>query len=208
MQKRLPQRQFGKWLACSRHCSIWQTPLIKRQPPKSDTILTRKRINSIMLFANMDYKGVLLRLIDITGRNDWSSAMIYENRWDTHAPISTVGRCLLAIRRRFTQSQYPVHLFRWSWASYAIVGNDFQLLLIDYRYRLLFIRQHIRQPAQRRNLSAYNSVRTDYRTNLKPEKQHPSEIGFGYAFPEKPSRLFCLVTDQYKNQILALRISI
>ena len=83
---------------------------------------SRKRINSIYAFANMDYKGVYF--LDITGRNDWSSALIYENgTGNTSYFYPSVGASWLFAEG--LRDAIPEFIsFGKLRASYAIVGND------------------------------------------------------------------------------------
>ena len=82
----------------------------------------RKRINSIYAFANMDYKGIYF--LDITGRNDWSSALIYGNgTGQTSYFYPSVGGSWLFVQG--LRDVMPEFIsFGKLRASYAVVGRD------------------------------------------------------------------------------------
>ncbi len=166
----------------------------------------RKRINSIYAFANMDYKG--LYFLDITGRNDWSSALIYENGTGhiSYFYPSVGASWLFAESMRDITPEFIS--FGKLRASYAIVGNDCAPYLTTgtgyYQFDNTF-ENHF-------DGGTYPYYKFDAdelpNLNLKPEKQHSIEVGLDMRFLK--NRLgfdFAWYKTNTKNQILALPIA-
>lgn len=165
----------------------------------------RKRINSIYAFANMDYKGVYF--LDITGRNDWSSALIYENgTGHTSYFYPSVGASWLFAEG--LRSVMPEFIsFGKLRASYAIVGNDCAPYLTTgtgyYKFDNTFENKFdgATYPYYKFDADALPNL------NLKPEKQHSVEVGLDMRFLK--NRLgfdFAWYKTNTKNQILALPV--
>lgn len=163
----------------------------------------KKRINSIYGFVNMDYKGVYF--LDITGRNDWSSALIYaDGRGNTSYFYPSVGASwLFADGLRTILPEFIS--FGKLRASYAIVGNDCSPYLTTatgyYQFDNTFDNPH--------DGATYPYYKFDSNSlpnlNLKPEKQHSVELGLDMRF--FANRLgfdFAWYKTNTKNQILAL----
>ena len=81
-----------------------------------------KRINSVYAFVNLDWKSQVF--LDITGRNDWSSSLIYA---DGSGNVSYFNPSVSAswIMTETLRDKLPGFIsFGKLRASYAIVGND------------------------------------------------------------------------------------
>lgn len=165
----------------------------------------RKRINSIYAFANMDYKGIYF--LDITGRNDWSSALVYENgTGHTSYFYPSVGASWLFAEG--LRDAIPDFIsFGKLRASYAIVGNDCAPYLTTgtgyYKFDNTFENKFdgATYPYYKFDADALPNL------NLKPEKQHSVEVGLDMRFLK--NRLgfdFAWYKTNTKNQILALPI--
>jgi iron complex outermembrane receptor protein len=140
----------------------------------------RKRINSVYAFADMSYRDVYF--LDITGRNDWSSALIYS---DGHGHTSYFypsfsGSWL------FVQDLRK-HMPKWISfgklrASYAIVGNDIEPYVTTatgfYSYGGVFtsLTDGSSLPYYKYDSSSLPN------NNLKPEKQYSVELGLEMRF--------------------------
>lgn len=166
----------------------------------------RKRINSIYAFANMDYKGVYF--LDITGRNDWSSALIYENgTGNTSYFYPSVGASWLFVEG--LREHMPEFIsFGKLRASYAIVGNDCAPYLTTGTGYYAFDNTFDNQLSS----GTYPYYKFDKdelpNLNLKPEKQHSIEVGLDMRFLK--NRLgfdFAWYKTNTKNQILGLPIA-
>ena len=79
--------------------------------------LTRKRLNSVFATATFGYREGLF--LDVTARNDWSSALAFTNGYSFFYP--SVGASLLL--DRFVDMGGNIDLFKFR-ASYSVVGND------------------------------------------------------------------------------------
>lgn len=164
---------------------------------------SRKQINSIYAFANIDYKSQYF--LDITGRNDWSSALIYSDGSGNTSYFypSVSGSWLFADTFR---DQMPEFIsFGKLRASYAIVGNDCDPYLTTstgyYKLDNTFV-----NPGDGKNYPFYKFDSESLpNMNLKPEKQHSIELGLDMKFLN--NRLgfdFAWYKANTKNQILAL----
>ena len=166
----------------------------------------RKRINSVYAFANMDYKGIYF--LDITGRNDWSSALIYANgKGNISYFYPSVGASWLFVEglRKHMPDWISFGKLR---ASYAIVGSDCAPYLTTgtgyYKFDNTFD-----NPLDKTTYPYYKFDKNELpNPDLKPEKQHSVEVGLDMRFLE--NRLgfdFAWYKTNTKNQILALPIA-
>ncbi len=84
---------------------------------KDDNWMTQKRLNSVFATAQLGYReGIFL---DISARNDWSSALAFTESCSFFYP-SFGGSVLL---NKFVDMGKNIDLFKFR-ASYSIVGND------------------------------------------------------------------------------------
>ena len=79
--------------------------------------LERKRLNSVFGAVTFGFKEALF--LDVTARNDWSSALAYTDGYSFFYP--SVGASLLL--NRFVDMGRNIDLFKFR-GSYSIVGND------------------------------------------------------------------------------------
>lgn len=163
----------------------------------------KKRINSVFASVSIDYKGVYF--LDITGRNDWSSALIYANgKGNISYFYPSVGASWLFAEG--LRSVIPEWIsFGKLRASYAVVGSDCDPYLTTatgyYEFNNTF-----ENPLTG---SSYPYYKFDSNSlpnlDLKPEKQHAVELGLDMRFFQ--NRLgfdFAWYKTNTKNQILAL----
>ena len=129
---------------------------------KDDHWNTEKRLNAVFATAQFGYKDGLF--IDLSARNDWSSALAFTESCSFFYP-SIGGSFLLD---RFVDLGKNIDLFKFR-ASYSIVGNDVPLYMSNLLY----------------SLQSQGSVtppdKAPFRT-LKPEKTHSIEVGFDGTF--------------------------
>lgn len=166
----------------------------------------RKRINSIYAYANLSYKDTYF--LDLTARNDWSSALIYS---DGHGHTSyfypSIGGSWL-----FTNTfrkQLPEWIsFGKLRASYAIVGKDCDPYVTTgtgyYVFSDTFISTTDNASYPYYSFDSSSMVNL----NLKPEKQHAIELGMEMRFFQ--NRLgfdFAYYKTNTKNQILSLPVA-
>ncbi len=155
-----------------------------------------KRINSLYGIAKLGYKDILY--VDITGRNDWSSALATPTSTDN---VSFFYPSVSASWVLSNQFDLPyVVSFAKIRASVANVGNDTN----PYQTSGIFNARTpvFSQPA----FSAQNSIAN---ANLKPESTTSYEVGTDLRFFEDRLGLDVTYYDALTtNQILALPIGI
>ena len=124
--------------------------------------LERKRLNSVFGAVTFGFKEALF--LDVTARNDWSSALAYTDGYSFVEP--SVGARLLL--NRFVDMGRNNDLFKFR-GSYSIVGNDVPVYKTNPRYTY----------GDQGAINPPESV--PFRT-LKPEKTHSFEVGFDGEF--------------------------
>ena len=124
--------------------------------------LERKRLNSVFGAVTFGFKEALF--LDVTARNDWSSALAYTDGYSFFYP--SVGASLLL--NRFVDMGRNIDLFKFR-GSYSIVGNDVPVYKTNPRYTY----------GEQGAINPPKSV--PFRT-LKPEKTHSFEVGFDGEF--------------------------
>lgn len=140
----------------------------------------RKRINSVYAFVNMDWKGQVF--LDVTGRNDWSSALIYQDGSGTtsyfYPSVSASWILTQTLRDRL-----PEFLsFAKVRGSYAIVGNDCDPYLTTATGYYTFDNTYV-NPFDSKDYPFYKFDSEYLRNNaLKPEKQYALEFGLEAKF--------------------------
>ena len=147
--------------------------------------LKEKRLNSIFATAQFGYKEGLF--LDVTARNDWSSALAFTEGVSFFYP--SVGAS--ALLNRFIDFGKNVDLFKLR-ASYSIVGNDVPVFMSNLRYTL------------KDQGSLTPPEKAPFKT-LKPEKTNSLEVGFDGAFFQ--NRLEVNMTyykTNTKNQFFAI----
>lgn len=163
----------------------------------------RKRINSVYAFVNMDWKGQVF--LDVTGRNDWSSALIYQDGSGTtsyfYPSVSASWILTQTLRDRL-----PEFLsFAKVRGSYAIVGNDCDPYLTTATGYYTFDNTYV-NPFDSKDYPFYKFDSEYLRNNaLKPEKQYALEFGLeAKFFQNRVGFDLAYYKTNTKNQILAL----
>ena len=124
--------------------------------------LERKRLNSVFGAVTFGFKEALF--LDVTARNDWSSALAYTDGYSFFYP--SVGASLLL--NRFVDMGRNIDLFKFR-GSYSIVGNDVPVYKTNPRYTY-------------GGQGAINPPESVPFRTLKPEKTHSFEVGFDGEF--------------------------
>lgn len=124
--------------------------------------LERKRLNSVFGAVTFGFKEALF--LDVTARNDWSSALAYTDGYSFFYP--SVGASLLL--NRFVDMGRHIDLFKFR-GSYSIVGNDVPVYKTNPRYTY-------------GDQGAINPPKSVPFRTLKPEKTHSFEVGFDGEF--------------------------
>lgn len=156
----------------------------------------RKRINSLYALAKLSYKDVLF--LDVTGRNDWSSALATPNSTENTAFFYPSVSASWVLSNQF---QLPaVMSFAKVRASVASVGNDTS----PYQTTGVF---NARNPVF--SQPAFSDQSTIANTNLKPESITSVELGADVRFLNDRLGVDLTYYDaRTRNQILSLPIAI
>ncbi len=175
-------------------------PTAKAEP------LLRKRINSLFFAASLAWKNAFF--LDVTGRNDWSSALTYPQGGGNNSYFypSVSGAW------EFTQSLKEVLPAVISYgklrASYAMVGGDTDPYQINAGY---YTKEYFQGASTNTNLPLINIYNEDVLPNmdLKPSISHNIEIGADVRFFD--NRLGFDVAwykTNVRNQIIKLPVPI
>ena len=127
-----------------------------------DAMETEKRLNAVFATAQVAFKEAVF--LDLSARNDWSSALAFTDGTSFFYP--SVGASVLL--NKLMPMGEQVNLFKLR-GSYSIVGNDVPIYMSNLRY----------------TLGTSGAVtapdKAPFRT-LKPEKTHSIEFGFDGTF--------------------------
>ncbi|MBO9727664.1 MAG: SusC/RagA family TonB-linked outer membrane protein [Chitinophaga sp.] len=171
----------------------------------SNDPLLRKRINSLFFAASISYNNELF--LDVTGRNDWSSALTYPpgslgNTTNSYFYPSVSGAW------EFTQTLKEAMPSWLSYgklrASYASVGGDTDPYSINTGY---YTSDYFRGAATGSNLPLINIYKGDVlpNMNLKPSLAKTIEVGTNLRFLNNRIGLdFAWYRTNVTNQILSL----
>lgn len=127
-----------------------------------DAMNTEKRLNAVFATAQVGFKEAVF--LDLSARNDWSSALAFTESCSFFYP--SVGASVLL--NKLVPMGEQVNLFKFR-GSYSIVGNDVPIYMSNPRYTL----------GGSGSISAPDKAA--FRT-LKPEKTHSLEFGFDGTF--------------------------
>lgn len=171
----------------------------KQTPAYTNKVSGTKRMLSVAFQAGASWKDQIF--VDVTGRNDWSSALVYS---DTHGNYSYFYPSVNA--SWLITSTYRDQLPEWiSFAkirgSWAQVGNDTDPYTINSAYTL--------NTSNTSSGSYYGlSVPTStYDNNLKPERKSAWEIGLDWRFLDNRIALDATYyKENTKNQIMSIKV--
>ncbi len=151
------------------------------------TVLSRKdkRLNSVFGTAQFGYKDGLF--LDVTARNDWSSALAFTESMSFFYP--SVGTSILL--DKFIDFGKNVNMLKLR-ASYSIVGNDVPVFMSNLRYTL------------KDGGALTPPEKAPFRT-LKPEQTHSLELGIeGSFFENRLETGLTYYKTNTKNQFFAV----
>ena len=150
-----------------------------------DAMSTEKRLNAVFATAQVGYKDAAF--LDLSARNDWSSALAFTDGCSFFYP--SVGASVLL--NKFLDMGKQVDLFKFR-ASYSIVGNDVPIFMSNPLYTL----------GESGAISAPDKA--PFRT-LKPEKTHSFEVGFdGTFFQNRLNIALTYYKTNTKNQFFSV----
>lgn len=137
--------------------------------------------------------------VDITGRNDWSSSLVYTNKTGHYSYFyPSVNGSVILSELLELPSWITFGKVRASWAQ---VGNDTEAYLINSAYSLNTISQ------DGSNVNSLVIPNTMYDTNLKPERKNAWEVGLDWRFFS--NRIGIDATyykENTKNQIMEISV--
>lgn len=152
---------------------------------KGDAMETEKRLNAVFATAQVGFKEAVF--LDLSARNDWSSALAFTDGCSFFYP--SVGASVLL--NKLVPMGEQVNLFKFR-GSYSIVGNDVPIYMSNQRYTL----------EKSGSISAPDKA--PFRT-LKPEKTHSLEFGFdGTFFNNRLDFSFTYYKTNTKNQFFSV----
>ena len=145
-----------------------------------------KRLNSVFGTAQFGYKDGLF--IDVTARNDWSSALAFTESMSFFYP--SVGTSILL--DKFIDFGKNVNMLKLR-ASYSVVGNDVPVFMSNLRYTL------------KDGGTLTPPEKAPFRT-LKPEQTHSLELGIeGFFFDNRLETNLTYYKTNTKNQFFAVQ---
>ena len=139
--------------------------------------------------------------LDVTGRNDWSSALLYS---DGHGTFSyfypSVSLSWLADNtfREYLPWWVSMAKFRGSWAQ---VGNDTSPYIINTAYSFTNV------PHGDKSTGTLTTPGTAYSLNLKPERKTSWEFGIDWRFVNNRFGIdFAYYKENTKDQIMSIAV--
>lgn len=172
----------------------------KDTPNYSGKLSGKKTMLSVAFQAGVSWKDQIF--VDVTGRNDWSSALVYS---DTHGNYSYFypsisGSWILSNTFRNALPEWISFLkLRGSWAQ---VGNDTEAYLINSAYTL-----NTSNVISGGKAYATEIPETMYSKNLKPERKNSWEVGLDWRFLNNRIGLdFTYYKENTKDQIMTIAV--
>lgn len=148
---------------------------------------TEKRLNAVFATAQVGWRDGLF--LDVSARNDWSSALSFTESCSFFYP--SVGASFLM--DKFVNMGKNVDLFKFR-ASYSVVGNDVPLYMTNLLYHFV----------KGGNGAIAAPEKAPFRT-LKPEKTHSIEAGFdGTFFQNRLTLGLTFYKTNTKNQFFSI----
>lgn len=170
----------------------------KQTASVSGKVKDRKKMMSIAFQAGVSWKDQLF--LDVTGRNDWSSSLVYADGHGTYSYFypSVNGSWLITSTYR---DQLPDWIsfakIRGSWAQ---VGNDTSPYIINSAYG-------IERWAKGSNYYGMTLPDKMYDQNLKPERKNAWEIGLDWRFINNRIGLDATYyKENTKDQIMTIKV--
>lgn len=161
----------------------------------SGAISGEKTILSIAGQLALSWRNQLY--LDVTGRNDWSSALVYADKHGNYSYFypSVSGSWLLSETfRNDLPSWVTFAKLRASWAQ---VGNDTDAYLINSAYSMYGID----------NTISLSVPSTSYDSNLKPERKNSWELGLDWRFIDNRIGLdFTYYKENTTDQIMSIAV--
>ena len=171
----------------------------KKTPGYSGYITGEKTILSIAGQIGVSWKDQVF--FDVTGRNDWSSAMVYANGTGNYSFFYPSVSASWLIHETFRGKMPEWISFAKIRASWAQVGNDTQAYMINSAYNLY------NSTTDQGSTYSLRLPDTIYSQDLKPERKNSWEIGADIRF--LANRIGLDVTyykENTKDQIMPIAV--
>lgn len=141
--------------------------------------LLRKRINSLFFAASLAYKNAFF--LDVTGRNDWSSALTYPQGGGNNSYFYPSVSGAWEFTQTLKDKLPAVISYGKLRASYAMVGGDTDPYTINAGY---YTKEYFQGASTNTNLPLINIYNEDVlpNMNLKPSISHNVEVGADVRF--------------------------
>ncbi len=165
----------------------------------SASVSNTKTIQSIAAQAGVSWKDQVF--VDVTGRNDWSSSLVYADGHGTYSYFYPSVNGSWIITNTF-RNELPKWLSFWKLrASYAQVGNDTSPYYINTAYGLESYKNG------GNNFFATTVSNTVYSQDLKPERKKSWEIGTDIRFLDNRIGIdFTYYKENTVDQIMTISI--
>jgi len=163
-------------------------------------ISATKMINSLAGQIGFSWKNQIY--VDVTGRNDWSSALVYADGHGTFSYFYPSVNASWIISESF-KNKFPAWItFMKVRGSFAQVGNDTDAYKINSAYNLsTYLRSDNSQ------YYALEKPTQVYSQDLKPEKKSSWEVGLDWRmFDSRLGIDFTYYKENTRNQIMSVAI--
>ena len=171
----------------------------KNTPSYSGTISGEKTIMSIAGQIALSWKDQLY--LDVTGRNDWSSSLVYTDKHGNFSYFYPSVSASWLIHETFRGKLPSWVSFAKIRASWAQVGNDTEAYSINSAYSLYGIKNGDT------NTYGIQTPTTTYDTNLKPERKNSWEVGLDWRFINNRIGIdFTYYKENTKDQIMTISV--
>lgn len=172
----------------------------KNTPNYGGTVKGTKRMLSAIFAANFSWKDQVY--VDVTGRNDWSSALVYTDGHGNYSYFypSVSGSWLISETFRDQLPEWITFAkVRGSWAQ---VGNDLDPYKLTLGYNVGTIKM-----ADGNIYTNYYKDNTIYDLNLKPERKNSWEVGLDFRVLDNRIGLdFTYYKENTTDQIMAIAV--
>ena len=171
-----------------------------KNPAKyNGAISGEKRMLSVAFQAGVSWKDQVF--FDVTGRNDWSSSLVYGDKHGNYSYFypSVSGSWLIHETLRGKLPEWiSFAKIRGSWAQ---VGNDTDSYSINSAYSLMT------GSGANGNFSSMILPNTSYSQNLKPERKNAWEFGLDWRFLKNRIGIdFTYYKENTKDQIMTIDV--
>lgn len=171
----------------------------KQQAGQAGYKFDTKRIVSTIFAVGTSWKNQVF--LDVTGRNDWSSALVYTDGTGNFSYFypSVSGSWILSDTFRKSLPDWITYMkLRASWAQ---VGNDTDPYYINSGYN---VTNYTKDGQKVYGLSIPDQIKS---TDLKPERKNSWEFGLDWRFLNNRIGIdFTYYKENTKNQIMSISV--